>query len=346
MHPSPRPHGQGGGALLSLPMHDFKALENRLRKTLAPRKKWAAKVQTDAFRLYEQDIPELKYIVDLYGDHAVVYDRRSDRTLGEVDNEHELHHDQALLLAVTRALALPAEHVHIKRRRRISTRDDQYTRLGTESVSLVVHEASSRYKVNLSDYLDTGLFLDHRPLRQTFRNLHAQTALQDPKTPLRFLNLFCYTGSVSVAAAQGGAQTVSVDLSGTYLDWARENFRLSGIAAAQHDFIRADAREFVSQGPGKSELFDIIFLDPPSFSNSKKMAGTFDIQRDHRKLIEETMVFLKPGGTLWFSTNLSKFSLDSQLGKKAVVDDVTAETVPEDFRNKTIHRCFRITPRR
>lgn len=313
-------------------MHDLTALENRLRKLLGPRQKWALKEGTDAFRLYEQDIPELRYIVDLYGEHAVVYDKRTERAR-ESDQE-ETEHEDALLSAVTKALKVPAERVHLKRRKRISEREAQYTRLGSESVTLHINEGASRYKVNLSDYLDTGLFLDHRPLRHDFR-------AEAPGK--RFLNLFCYTGSVSVAAAQGGSQTVSVDLSSTYLEWAQENFRLSALDPTAHSFIRADAREFLAQGPQGQARFDAIFLDPPSFSNSKKMAGTFDIQRDHRQLIAQTLKFLAPNGTLWFSTNFSKFALDPKVSHEAGVTDVTLQTIPEDFRNKTIHRCYKIT---
>jgi 23S rRNA G2069 N7-methylase RlmK/C1962 C5-methylase RlmI len=202
-------------------------------------------------------------------------------------------------------------------------------------VTFVVKEDSARYRVNLTDYLDTGLFLDHRPMRKMFRA---------GKVGQKVLNLFCYTGSVSVAAAQGGAATVSIDLSATYLEWAQENFRLSGLNPSDHQFIRTDAREFIARGPSPGQmLYDTIFLDPPSFSNSKKMAGTFDIQRDHRQLLAETMRFLAPEGTLWFSTNLSKFMLDPKVAQVALVEDVTAVTIPEDFRNKIIHRCYKLT---
>ena len=313
-------------------MHELTALENRLRKLLNPRKKWAKKEQTEAFRLYEQDIPELRYIVDLYGEHAVVYDRRSEREIG--DERQDAEHTGILLDTVTKALSIPVEKIHLKRRKRVSERENQYTRLGSNSVTLTVGEESSRYKVNVSDYLDTGLFLDHRPLRHQFRK-----GLGGEKV----LNLFCYTGSISVAAAQGASHTTSVDLSSTYLEWAQENFRLSGLNPASHIFLRADAREFLSQGPTSPERFDTIFLDPPSFSNSKKMTGTFDIQRDHRQLIANALKFLAPKGTLWFSTNLSKFMFDPKVAQDAHALNVTLETIPEDFRNKTIHHCFKIT---
>lgn len=314
-------------------MHDFTALENRLKKLAGPRKRWSIKEQTDAYRLYEQDIPELRYIVDLYGEHAVVYDRR--HASASKSPSDDPAHDEALIQGVSRALGLPTGRIHLKRRRRISEREDQYVRLATESVTFSVQEGSARYKVNLTDYLDTGLFLDHRPLRKVFRS---------GQVGKNFLNLFCYTGSVSIAAAQGGAITTSVDLSGTYLDWAQENFHLSGVDLTGHQFIRTDAREFIARGPTPGQkLFDTIFLDPPSFSNSKKMAGTFDIQRDHRQLLAETLRFLAPQGTLWFSTNLSKFMLDPKVSQLAVVEDVTAATIPEDFRNKVIHRCYKLT---
>jgi 23S rRNA (guanine2445-N2)-methyltransferase / 23S rRNA (guanine2069-N7)-methyltransferase len=196
-----------------------------------------------------------------------------------------------------------------------------------------VREGEPRYLVNLVDYLDTGLFLDHRPLRLMFaRTPHA-----------RLLNLFCYTASVSVAAAWAGASTTSVDLSSTYLDWARENFKINELSLDRHRFVRADARVFLAEGPGGEALYDAIFLDPPTFSNSKKMKGSFDVQRDHGVLIDHALRFLAPGGTLYFSTNRRRFHLDERFGRRPgmAVTDCTESTIPEDFRDRKIHRCFR-----
>jgi 23S rRNA G2069 N7-methylase RlmK/C1962 C5-methylase RlmI len=207
----------------------------------------------------------------------------------------------------------------------------QYTKLAEGGRLQTVVEETSRYLVNLSDYLDTGLFLDHRPLRSRFRRL---------APGLRLLNLFCYTGSVSVAAAQAGTRTDSVDLSATYLEWAQDNFYANGLNLQDHGFIRADAREFLADKPKAEAGYDIVFLDPPTFSNSKRMVGVLDIQRDHRRLIELAMNWTAPGGVLYFSTNKRVFVLDEGLKKRFRVSDITAETIPEDFRDPKIHRAF------
>jgi len=308
-------------------MHDLSAFANRLRKSLKPRRSWAKQANVEAFRLYDADIPELPFIVDLYGPHAVVYDRR--------DGEASAAAEDELRAVVSSALSMPAELVHIKGRRRMPGAA-QYTKLSDGGRPLVVAEESSRYLVNLTDYLDTGLFLDHRPLRSRFRKL---------PSGLRLLNLFCYTGSVSVAAAQAGVITDSVDLSATYLEWAQDNFRTNGLDLAKHGFIRADAREFLEQRPAEHPLYDIVFLDPPTFSNSKRMVGVLDIQRDHRRLIDLAMAWTAPGGILYFSTNKKVFMLDENLSRKYEVADITASTIPEDFRDPRIHRAFTLKHR-
>lgn len=304
-------------------MHDLEALKNRLAKNFKHRKKWAERLGTEAYRVYEADIPELRYLVDVYGDQVVVYDklRNDDDPVAE---ETELRH------AVAEALGLPPVAVHLKLRRRMPGAN-QYERLAESGDFFVVKEESSRYLVNLKDYLDTGLFLDHRPLRSEFRKLAPGLSL---------LNLFCYTASVSVAAAAAGTKTVSVDMSNTYVDWARKNFHENGMAEADHELIREDALKFLKDGPGKRRLFDLVFLDPPTFSNSKKMTGTWDVQRDHRAVVEYAMRFLAPEGKLYFSTNRGRFHLDEALTKAFLVEDVTARTIPDDFRDKKIHRCF------
>jgi 23S rRNA G2069 N7-methylase RlmK/C1962 C5-methylase RlmI len=309
-------------------MHDLDALANRLRKLLKTRRSWAKREGTDAFRLYEMDIPELRYVVDLYGEHAVIWDKRGDQTPDEPDLE------QRLIAAVGGALDLPAEQLHLKMRRRPAG-SGQYRKLAETRRRQVVHEEDARYLVNLDDYLDTGLFLDHRPLRKSFRRLPSGT---------RFLNLFCYTGSVSVAAAQSGARVTSVDLSNTYLDWAIDNFRENRLDPAAHAFERTDALRWLAAGPQRGERFDVIFLDPPTFSNSKRMPNAFDVQRDHVQLIHDTMRFLQPGGDakLVFSTNRHRFVLHEELAERYDVKDISDASVPEDFRDKKVHRAFEI----
>ena len=309
-------------------MHDLTAFTNRLTKTLRARRPWARRLGTDAYRLYEEDIPELRLIVDVYGDHAVVYDKST-----AVSRDFGFDAAQ-LRLAVATPLGIPEAQVILKLRRRMPG-DAQYQRLGGDGGRFLVREEQSRYLVNLTDYLDSGLFLDHRPLRQRLRRL---------APGLRLLNLFCYTGSVSVAAAQSGARTTSVDLSHTYLEWARDNFRASGLDPDGHDFVRADCVAYLKT-QGAARDFDVIFLDPPTFSNSKAMTGVLDVQRDHGRLVEGAMARLASGGVLYFSTNRQRFWLDERLSQLFAVADITNETIPEDFRNRTIHRCFTVRHR-
>ena len=190
-------------------------------------------------------------------------------------------------------------------------------------------EGSAKLMVNLYDYLDTGLFLDHRPLRLRFDKLDKGT---------RFLNCFCYTATASVHAALAGALTTNVDLSNTYLSWAEDNFRLNQLDVSRHQFIQYDCLEWLNV---TTDRFDVIFLDPPSFSNSKRMTNTLDIQRDHESLISAAMKLLSPKGTLYFSTNFRQFKLSPVIGDDYDVRDISAETIDLDFkRNVRIHQCF------
>ena len=308
-------------------MHDLTAFANRLRKSLKLRRSWAAKHQIDAFRLYDADIPELPFIVDLYKSEAVVYERQRQKD--------DVQEEQQLRQVVAQVLGISEESVHIKFRRRMQGAA-QYHKMSEGGRFFPVQEETNRYLVNLTDYLDTGLFLDHRPLRSRLRKLLPGQKL---------LNLFCYTGSVSVAAASAGAITDSVDLSPTYLSWTEDNFRLNGIDPKDHGFIRADAREFLAAKPADQAAYDVVFLDPPTFSNSKRMVGVLDIQRDHRRLIELAMNWTATHGVLYFSTNKRVFVLDEALSKRFLVQDISEETIPEDFRDRKIHRAFTLRHR-
>ncbi|MEP7246080.1 MAG: class I SAM-dependent methyltransferase, partial [Gammaproteobacteria bacterium] len=196
-------------------------------------------------------------------------------------------------------------------------------------------EGGLKFRVNFDDYLDTGLFLDHRPTRARIRELASGK---------RFLNLFSYTGAVTVYAAAGGARSsASVDLSRTYLDWAERNLGINGLASRNHSMVQADCREWLEQAALATERYDLIFLDPPTFSNSKRMEGVLDIGRDHAALIDASVRVLAPGGLLVFSTNAQKFKLDAALGERYDVRDISTATVPRDFeRNPKIHRCYDI----
>jgi 23S rRNA G2069 N7-methylase RlmK/C1962 C5-methylase RlmI len=197
----------------------------------------------------------------------------------------------------------------------------------------IVNEGGLKFQVNLSDYVDTGLFLDHRITRGMVR---------DAAKGARFLNLFAYTGSFTVYAAAGGAaETTTVDLLPGHLDWAEENLRLNGFAGSQHRMVQADARDYLASLRGAPQ-FDLAVVDPPTFSNSKRMDDDWDVQQDHADLLAATLARLKPGGLLFFSTNSRKFKFDETALVDATAREISKHTVPEDFRNKRIHRCWRI----
>jgi 23S rRNA (cytosine1962-C5)-methyltransferase len=224
--------------------------------------------------------------------------------------------------------------MYLKERKRKEGRGDQYRKTGEAGAFHTVHEGGLKFLVNLSDYLDTGLFLDHRLTRQMVREQSAGK---------KVLNLFCYTGSFSVYAASGGASEVcSVDLSNTYLGWARQNMEINDL----HDplktqFVKADVLQYLPSVP--ASVYDIVVLDPPTFSNSKMMRDILDIQEDHVTLINQALPTLKPGGSLYFSTNARTFSMDRDKIQAAEIRDITAATTPFDFKGKLLRWCFRIT---
>ncbi len=198
-----------------------------------------------------------------------------------------------------------------------------------------MEEGGLRFWVNFTDYLDTGLFLDHRLTRARLREAAARK---------RFLNLFAYTGSATVYAAAGRArETTTVDMSATYLDWAQRNLAVNGFSGAQHELIQADCIAWLKTAVAERRQFDLIFLDPPTFSNSKRMDDILDVQRDHRALIDRCMALLAPGGKLVFSTNAQKFKMDAEIGGSYKVTDITRATLPKDFeRNPRIHQCYEL----
>lgn len=241
---------------------------------------------------------------------------------------------EAVKLGVAEATGVAINHIVTKKRQR-QKRHQQYEKLASAGDECLVEEFGHRFIVNLHTYLDTGLFLDHRNTRRR---------IQSEAHGARFLNLFCYTSSFTVYAAAGGAcLSESVDLSNTYLQWSRRNFALNQVDETRHQLVRADVFHYLSAARSAGKQFDLIVLDPPSFSNSKKMLGILDVQRDHGQLIDNTMVLLAPTGVLYFSTNLRGFVLDNELAMRYRVQDITAQTIPDDFRNKKIHRCYRIT---
>lgn len=302
---------------------------NRAGKNFRHLKRWARKAGIECFRVYDRDIPELPLVLDIYGDRAHLQEYSRVAEDGPAQREWR----KAMHAAAAVAAGIPVRLVTLKERHGQSP-DAQYRKVDARAEDFAVSEGGYRFIVNLTDYLDTGLFLDHRQTRAMVGRMAAGK---------RFLNLFCYTASFSVYAAGGGAkETVSVDLSKTYLDWARRNFELNGMEPVRHRLVQADARRFLEDEGRAKQRYDLIVLDPPSFSNSKRMQGVLDVQRDHADLIRACVSLLSPQGELLFSTNLRSFRLDTEALAGLRLDDISGQTVPPDFRNKKIHKCWRI----
>ncbi len=302
-------------------------LVNRLQKNHNHLQKWAKRQQISCYRVYDADLPEYAYAIDIYNDHAVLQEYAAPAMIAAHKVERrslDVH------LVVPEVLGIPPENLVIKQRKQ-QKGTDQYQKMNQTQRTMVVSEGRAKFKVNLYDYLDTGLFLDHRLLRLKFAQLPPET---------QFLNCFCYTATASVHAALAGASTTNVDLSNTYLKWAEDNFRRNAIDISKHQFIQEDCLTWLKM---TRDRFDVIFLDPPSFSNSKRMSETLDIQRDHESLIRAAMHLLYPGGTLYFSTNFRQFKLSPRIIAEYTVRDMSAETIDVDFkRNPRIHQCFMI----
>lgn len=300
---------------------------NRLKKNAAHYQKWAKRNQISCYRVYDADLPEYAFAIDLYENYVVLQEYAPPQSIPSYLADKRRH---AVLQATPEVLGLPPAHLIFKERKP-QKGTHQYQKLNETRRYLEVQEGKARFNVNLYDYLDTGLFLDHRLLRLKFAKLPART---------RFLNCFCYTATASVQAALAGALTTNVDLSNTYLTWAEENFRLNHLNLSKHQFIQYNCLEWLQR---TRDRFDVIFLDPPSFSNSKRMEGTLDIQRDHEQLIDQTMRLLAPQGRLYFSTNYRGFKLSATLLTKYDVNDISAQTIDIDFkRNARIHQCFEL----
>lgn len=307
------------------------AFLNRLNKNSNRLLPWATKHKIQAYRLYDRDIPEYPYIVDRYGSWLILYDRREsiDRTPDRIHRYEEVVQSVHQLMLT---LELDPKNLVIKERA-IQTPDDQYRRISSTEKRISIQETQAQFWVNLWDYVDTGLFLDHRLVRQwVFERAKGK----------RILNLFSYTGSISVFAALGGGTVTSVDLSNTYLDWSKSNFELNSINTAEHRFIAADVLEWLKQQVTKNSdpKFDLIVLDPPTFSNSKKMDGTLDIERDHVQLIQDCMALLDARGQLLFSNNKRGFRLNPTLQQDYKIEDITEKTLPKDFHDNKIRKVF------
>lgn len=306
---------------------------NRLLKNKKQLGKWQRKAEIACYRVYDADIPEYAVAVDIYGDEVHVQEYAAPKKIDPVKTFARL---QDVMKAIPVALELPANKVILKQRKK-QQGTDQYEKHSETHRFKEVQEHGCRLLVNLHDYLDTGLFLDHRSIRQ---RIQQEAAGKD------FLNLFCYTGTASVHAAVGGAaSTTSVDMSATYLNWAKRNLDLNGLDTAKHQQVQADCLKWLRQ-QAKPE-YDLIFMDPPTFSNSKRMAGVLDVQRDHVDLIEGAMRLLRDDGVLYFSNNFRRFKIDEDALSEFDVQDITTQTLDPDFkRNSKIHCCFKITHKR
>jgi 23S rRNA (cytosine1962-C5)-methyltransferase len=310
------------------------AFANRLRKNHRHLKKWAKREGLTAFRLYDRDIPEYPFVVDWYDGrvHLVEYPRKRAVREGLADEQR-----QEALRTVAEVLEVPPERIFTKTHLPKAWGREQYSRVGEHSERFVVEEQGLKFWVNLGEYLDTGLFLDHRVTRARVR---------EEAKGKRFLNLFAYTGSFTVYAAAGGAKaSTTVDMSNTYLDWAAENLKLNGFAAPRHELLRADVTRWLEDAGREGRTYELIVLDPPSFSASKKMSGTFNVQRDQVKLLRSTLALLDPSGVLYFSTNYTGFQLEADEKLDADFEETTPRSIPEDFHRKDVHRCWRVTRR-
>ena len=310
---------------------------NRLRKNLKSLDSWAESEHIDCFRVYDADMPEYAFAIDLYGRearHAYVQEYAPPRS---VNQESARERRREALAVLPDVLSLPVQHVHSRVRKpqkgSLQYEKRDHEKRANAAERHVVRENGLKFWVNFRDYLDTGLFLDHRITRQL---------LHDWARGTDFLNLFCYTGSATVYAAAGGARSsCSVDLSNTYLEWAHENLLLNGFGGGEHELVRDECRDWLERQSVWGPRFDLIFMDPPTFSNSKRMDGVLDVQRDHVGMIRRSMKLLRPGGRLVFSTNYTRFKLDGGSLADLAVEDISVRTIPKDFeRNSRIHRCF------
>lgn len=304
-------------------------LANRIRKRFKHLYKRFSRQQIEVFRLYDWDIPEIRAVVDWYGGHLVI---------GEYMRRQSVPEWLPMMgRAVADALNVTTDKIHLKQRWAGWQDGKRYERIDRTDRKIVLSERDLKFLVNPTDYVDTGLFADHRDTRQMIR------AMAPGKD---FLNLYCYTASFSCYAARGGARaTVSVDRSDSVIKWARENMALNGIDPASNRLVQAHTFDFLKMAAREKQRFDLAVVDPPSYSTTKTRNVTFDIVRDHPRLLDGVVDLLRPGATLFFSTNHQSFTPRMDGLRVSDVTEITSSTIPEDYRNKrkTIHRCWRIT---
>lgn len=302
---------------------------NRVKKNLKTLRGWRKAEGITCFRVYDKDIPEFAVAVDVYENYAHIQEYQPPSRINPEKSEARL---KTIVECLPEVLNIPAPRIFLKVRSR-QKGVNQYEKLNAQQVFHTVQEGGHQFQVNFTDYLDTGIFLDHRITRGLIEKQAAGK---------RFLNLFSYTGTASIYAAKGGAkETTTVDMSNTYLSWARRNFELNNLPMTRHRFEQADCFAWLA---ACKQQYDLIFMDPPTFSNSKRMKGSLDIQRDHVLLITQAMRLLSSDGMLIFSNNQRTFSLNMQAFSGYAVTDWSKKTLPKDFlRNAKIHQCWKIT---
>lgn len=296
---------------------------NRIHRNQARLNSYLKQNRITAFRLYDQDIPEMPFTIDSYDGHLII----NDRTESWEDAETKLQ----LAKTAMQQLLKPGKELFVKRRE-TQTRHDKYEKLEARNFTIKVNEGALQFEVNLSDYIDTGLFLDHRPLRKL---------LGKTKEPVNVLNLFSYTCSLGAAAAITGCRTTNIDLSAKYLNWGEKNYQLNNLSLQEHRFIAADILQWLQTN---REKFDLIIFDPPSFSNSKKMLTDFDVLRDHEQILLQLKEQLNPHGSIYFSNNLRSFKLNPNLTQQFHVFDLSQESIPPDFQDQKIHKLYQLRP--
>ena len=306
---------------------------NRLKKNYKHLKKWARKNKISCYRVYDADIPQYAVAIDIYQDWIHVQEYQAPKT---VDKNRAFQRINDVIDVVADILETRQEKVVLKVRKK-QEGSAQYHKHDTKDHKMTVQENGLKFIINMYDYIDTGLFLDHRNTRQLIKTLANKR---------RFLNLFAYTGSATVYAAAGGANsTTTVDMSNTYLNWAKENLSINGYAdnvyaQNRHNFIREDCLKWMQQAIDDNQKYQLIFIDPPTFSNSKKMETSLDINRDHSALLSGCLALLADDGLIIFSTNARSFKLDSSIKEDCYVREITAKTTTEDFKRKPLHRCW------
>ena len=309
----------------------FLMFRNRLEKVYRHLGKQAKRMGITCYRLYDHDLPEFPFCIEIYEQNIYVAEYK--RRHGMEEDEHDEWMKRSIIV-ICEILNLSDENIFLKLRQRKPGRLGQYQKTAGKKSEFIVEENKLKFIVNLSDYLDTGLFLDHRVTREKIKAEVKET---------KVLNLFSYTGSFSVYAAAGDAnEVVTVDLSKTYLGWAQRNMKLNEFAdPSKYKFIHADVLQYLHTIP--ENYFDLVILDPPTFSNSKRMEDILDIQRDHVKLINDCLLVLKPGGKIYFSTNYKKFVLETASIQSSFIKDITKQTTPFDFEGRINRVCFTIT---